>query len=85
MNVGTGCTFAGLALRTASEDNLGRLARYFVSTSDLLLQDIAAQEPDRSLEHSRSAGGGDGHQAHNSVQPELVPFRWTDPQPEVLR
>lgn len=61
----------------ANEGNLGRLARYFGSTSDLHLPDTAP-ELGRSLEHSRSEADEDEPQADNSVQPELELHRRID-------
>lgn len=61
----------------ANEGNLGRLARYFGSTSDLHLPDTAP-EPVRSLEHNQWEAGEDEPQADNSVQWELELHRRID-------
>lgn len=61
----------------ANEGNLGRVARYFGSTSDLHLPDTAL-EPGRSLEHNRSEADEDELQADNFVQQELELHRRID-------
>lgn len=61
----------------ANEGNLGRLARYFGSTSDLHLPDTAP-EPGRSLEHNRSEVDEDERQADNFVRQELELYRRID-------
>lgn len=61
----------------ANEGNLGRLARYFGSTSDLHLPDTAP-EPGRWLEHNRSEADEDEPQADNFVPQELELHRRTD-------
>lgn len=61
----------------ANEGNLGRLARYFGSTSDLHLPDTAP-ELGRSLEHNRWGADEDEPQADNFAPQELELHRWID-------
>lgn len=68
----------------ANEGNLGRLARYFGSTSDLHLPDTAP-ELDRSLEHNQWGADEDELQGDNSVQQELELHRRIDHQVGVDR
>lgn len=68
----------------ANEGNLGRLARYFGSTSDLHLPDTAP-EPGHQLEHNQSEAGEDEPQADNFVQQELELHRRIDHRVEVDR
>lgn len=58
----------------ANEDNLGRLARYFGSTSDLHLPGTAP-EPGRSMEHSQWEVDEDEPQTDNFVRKELELYR----------